>query len=273
MRIRLLSAFVLVLLGASFAQGADPKPYYLALGDSLAVGVQPNGIADVPTNQGYADDLYGLLRFRVPGLALEKLGCSGETSTTMVQGNGPCDYPQGNQLNAALAFIASHRVALITIDIGGDDVYPCYTAASIQDCVTTALPTLEENLSNILGQLRIAAPQTPIVAMNYYDPFAAAWILGGQDRLIAEASIPATDGFNFALESVYAAARIPFADVAGAFRVDSKAVVPDLNIPVSTLLELTYTWMGAPKPYGPDIHPNALGYSVIAGAFAKTLGR
>jgi hypothetical protein len=29
--------------------------------------------------------------------------------------------------------------------------------------------------------------------------------------------------------------------------------------------------MGAPSPFGPDIHPNAVGYAVIAGAFAEKI--
>jgi hypothetical protein len=35
----------------------------------------------------------------------------------------------------------------------------------------------------------------------------------------------------------------------------------------AVFLTLTRTWMAAPAPYGPDIHPNAAGYAVIAGAF------
>jgi lysophospholipase L1-like esterase len=269
MRIRLAGVFVLVLLGASMAH-AEPQTYYLALGDSLAVGVQPSGHGDVNTNQGYADDLYALYRLRVPGLRLAKLGCSGETSTTMIQG-GICYPVGGGQLDAAVAFLATHRVALITLDIGGDDVYQCYQSADISSCVSGALPTLGSNLVYILGRLRLAAGKTPIIAMNYYDPFLAVWVDGTAGKTLAEESVPATDGFNEVLEGVYGSFHVPVADVAKAFRVDSTALVPDLNIPVSTLLALTWTWMGAPAPFGPDIHPNAAGYVVIAGAFAKTI--
>jgi lysophospholipase L1-like esterase len=271
-RIRLIGVFVLLFLAVSLARAAEPKTYYLALGDSLSVGVQPNGHgSDVSTSQGYADDLYALYRLRVPGLGLAKLGCSGETSTTMIEG-GIC-YPAGGggQLGAALDFLASHRVSLITLDIGGDDVYRCYSSADVSSCVSGALPTLGENLSYILGCLRRAAGETPIIAMNYYDPFLAAWLDGAAGKTLAAESVPATNGFNEVLEGVYGAFHVPVADVAGAFRVDSTAVVPDLNIPVGTLLALTWTWMGAPAPFGPDIHPNAAGYVVIAGAFAKTI--
>jgi lysophospholipase L1-like esterase len=33
-----------------------------------------------------------------------------------------------------------------------------------------------------------------------------------------------------------------------------------------------WTWICAPAPLGPDNHPNAAGYAVIADAFAAELG-
>ncbi|MDA8341260.1 MAG: hypothetical protein M0007_03415, partial [Actinomycetota bacterium] len=89
-------------------------PYYLSLGDSLAQGVQPTATGQsVETDQGYANDLYDLYRFAYPGLHLEKLGCPGETTETMVHG-GICSYPEGSQLAAAVAFLRTHRVAFVT---------------------------------------------------------------------------------------------------------------------------------------------------------------
>ena len=40
----------------------------------------------------------------------------------------------------------------------------------------------------------------------------------------------------------------------------------------NVLIELTWTWIGAPPPRGPDTHPNAVGYLAIAGAFYKAIG-
>jgi hypothetical protein len=47
--------------------------------------------------------------------------------------------------------------------------------------------------------------------------------------------------------------------------------VPFLGVPLNVLIALTWTWMGAPPPNGPDIHPNLIGYAAIARAFAKQL--
>ena len=62
-----------------------PKPtYYLTLGDSLAAGAQPNASgATVATNEGYADFLCAIERHKIKQLKLEKLGCLGETTTSM----------------------------------------------------------------------------------------------------------------------------------------------------------------------------------------------
>ena len=67
--------------------------YYLALGDSLSVGVQPDAAGkSLPTGRGYASQLYAVLHAGDPGLRLVKLGCSGETTRTMIDG-GTCSYP------------------------------------------------------------------------------------------------------------------------------------------------------------------------------------
>jgi hypothetical protein len=64
------------------ARRAAPRTsYYLALGDSLSRGIQPDAAgASLPTGQGYADQLYATLRARDRGLRLVKLGCSGGRS-------------------------------------------------------------------------------------------------------------------------------------------------------------------------------------------------
>ena len=121
----ILASAILLVCGIGLAAAAPP-PYYLALGDSTAIGIQPDRFgALVPTNKGYVDDLYKLYRLRHPNLRLQKLGCSGETTSSMLAG-GVCDYPMVTQLAEAVEFIKTHRVALITLSIGGDNVLRCF---------------------------------------------------------------------------------------------------------------------------------------------------
>jgi lysophospholipase L1-like esterase len=272
MRNRLLSLLLaLLLVGAGHA--ATSPTYYLALGDSLAQGVQPSLTGNVQTNQGYADDLFAVFRTRVPGLALAKLGCPAETTSTMIHG-GICTYAEGSQLAAAVSFVRTHQIAFITIDIGGNDIDNCIAITGIDStCFSHALSTVGGNLPQISAALRSAAgPNTPIIGMNYYDPLLAAWTLGPSGQALAYASLQGTVVFNGILQSAYQAFAIPVADVAQAFQSDNFTLIPLVNLPLNVFLTLSWTWMGAAAPLGPNIHPNSLGYAVIAGAFTKKLG-
>jgi hypothetical protein len=62
-----------------------PLPSGVTLGDSIETG------------QGYADDLLAHYEAAFHGaLHVAKLGCPGETTTSMLTGTGsPCTYPQG----------------------------------------------------------------------------------------------------------------------------------------------------------------------------------
>ena len=78
---------------ASTAAGHDrdshlPRfDYYLALGDSLASGVQPDSSGqDVVTSQGYASDIAADLQKRDRDLKFVNLSCPGESTGTMLNG-------------------------------------------------------------------------------------------------------------------------------------------------------------------------------------------
>src|SRR5205814_882025 len=62
-------ALLLAALAPVAAHAAKPKTrYYLALGDSLSVGVQPDAAGtSVETSQGYPNQLLALKRRSIPG--------------------------------------------------------------------------------------------------------------------------------------------------------------------------------------------------------------
>jgi lysophospholipase L1-like esterase len=273
-----VAAIFLLLVTPRLVLATPQLSYYLALGDSLARGVQPlpNGTR-IETNQGYVDDLFGALRLKRPFLKLAKLGCSGETTTTMLSGGGPCFYPAGNQLLQALAFIQTHKVALITISIGGDNIQHCISITGLIDeaCLQAGVDAIQNDLPQIVAALRLAAgPAVPIVGANFYDPFLAAWVLLPQPQgpMLAQDSLVITQGLNILLGGIYTGLGAKVADVAGAFRITDFSNVPVINIPRNVLIELTWTWIGAPPPRGPDTHPNAAGYLAMAVAFYKAIG-
>jgi lysophospholipase L1-like esterase len=275
MRVRfLVPLFLFILCGAHPAIAASGPPYYLALGDSLAQGVQWSPTGDVITTFGYADDLFNQFSKTIPGLTLAKLGCPGETSSSMISGGECQNYSQGSsQLDAAVSFLQTHQVAFVTLDIGANDVDGCITSSGVDtSCVQAGFSSVSSNLPWIIKQLRSAAgPRTPIIAMNYYDPFLAGWTLGSSGRAIALQSLEAATEFNLILGTIYAVFEIPVADVAHAFHTYNLLPVPGENLPVNVFTVLSWTWMTAPPPYGPDIHPNSAGYAAIAAAFVEKI--
>src|SRR5215472_7269902 len=95
------SAVLAALHAGLVRRAVTGTSYYLSLGDSLSLGVQPARTGqDVATSRGYPDRLAAMLRAKLPHLRLVKLGCSGETTATMIHG-GICPYPAGSQLDEA----------------------------------------------------------------------------------------------------------------------------------------------------------------------------
>lgn len=275
----LASALILATAGTTLAAGGSSgqhaKLYYVSVGDSLAAGVQPIGDpADLyRTDQGYAEQLLDLARVESSKLSLVKLGCPGETTTTMIAG-GICAYPHGSQLDEAVAFLHAHRghVAFVTIDIGAND-FPCQAA----ECVPAGVASIQTNLPQILAALRAAAgPEAPIVGMTIYNPFLAAWLLGPDGQAFAQASATQLMGpVNALLRGIFLASGAQVADVEAAFSSNDFTTQVDLGfgpIPLNVARICTWTWVCAPAPLGPDNHANAAGYAAIAGAFATVLG-
>ena len=278
-----VTAVVLAAGGALRAYAADnSSQYYLALGDSLSEGVQPNASPPLfETNRGYVDDLYTVERAKHPGLQLQKLGCPGETTTSMING-GICPYTQGSQLADAVAFLKTHKVAFVTIDIGANNIDSCLAPTGVNPaCVGAGFSAAGSDLPVILATLRSAAPRVPIYGMNYYDPLLAAWLAGQQT--LARESVCITTGFGFGkycgaplppsgfdgeLDGIYAAFGVPVADVATAFQTNNFAAVPLVGLPANVTLVCSWTW--ACSPYQ-NFHANDIGYGVIAATFVRAI--
>ena len=243
--------------------------YYVSLGDSFSVGVQPIGQPPFfETDQGYADQLYAILQQQDRKLKLVKLGCGGESTRSMRFGSvdpsegascGPPDfylhrYPHKTQLAEAVSFLHAHRghVSLVTIDIGGNDVLG-----------GGGLPQIQQNLPVILSDLRAAVgPDVPIVGMNYYDPLLPQVWFTTFDLAALAAEAASLVAINNVLEGDYAAAHDPVADVESAFSNNDTTLQPD-GVPLNVERICTWTWICTAG----DIHPNTSGYAVIARAF------
>ncbi len=177
--ISLLFAFVPAALVVTHAQSPSlrlfgPKQHYLALGDSLAYGLQPN--CSTTCTHGYVNDLFPILQSEGTK-DVTNLGCPGETSTSFI-GGGICPYPTQtpSQLETAVAFLKTHpgKVSPVTLDIGSNDMLPDLIGCTASSNFGTDLARLDNNLTQvILPQLRAALTVNgrvtgSIVMMNYY---------------------------------------------------------------------------------------------------------
>ncbi len=253
--------------------------YYLSLGTSLSVGVQPNSSGTLlPTNDGYSDQLFDSIRpaFDAAGaqpreLRLTKLGCPGETLPDMTLG-GNCIYLAGSQLAAAVEFLTDNmgKVHLVTIDMGGNDFRNAGCIGTTVDfgCIDDVSLQIASDLAPVLTALRDAAgPDTTIVGMNYYNPYLASWLEGAAGELLAVESAQAVAVVTGFLATTYATAGIPVADVAAAFESDdftNMAPAPNELLPVSVANICEFTFMCDADPVGPDIHAKDAGYALIA---------
>ena len=241
---------------------AGPTPlFYLALGDSVPVW---NG------TQSYPYRILAHYQRRLRGLTLDDIAVSGATTESMLT---------GGQYDTALQFLRAHRghVALITIDIGGNDVVGCVGVTGVdQTCATQARATIKRNLGKMLAGLRAAAPHVPLFGMTYYNPFLGNWLASGPARSLTLATTPGLLALNHELASLYGGAK-KTADVQGAFKAtDFKTMVPSRWGTIPIAVERACSWLdivcnkGALQGFGDD--PNLTGAAMIALAFERTIG-
>jgi len=232
------------------AAGAQTPHYYLALGDSLSQGYQPNsnGIG-VDTDQGYVDDVYSSELANDSSLQVEKLGCPGETTKTFMDG-GICPI-YGSQLRAASRFLRLHGAdtSFVTIDIGANNVDNCVSGLAVN------LPCINKGVNQIKKQL-------PVIL--YLD--------GSSGQQLAALSLDLAQEVNTTLDTIYGDYNVPVADVADAFGTYDNTFTNGDTIGGNPVPDDVYnicalTYMCAPSPVGPNIHANPTGYQTIANAF------
>jgi hypothetical protein len=241
-----------------------------------------------------------MLRAELPHLRLVKLGCSGETTATMMRG-GVCPYPAGSQLAQAIRFLRLHRgkTALVTIDIGANDPNSCVLGAkpsTILPCVFSRIPGIARNVGAIMAKLRSAAgKRVVIVGMTYYVPELGLWRSGKTGRQLAVLTGAVAAGANKMLADGYHRHGARVANVFGAFRSSdfgtrAKGIASQAggtaqidgaggkghshgsrSIPPNVAAICALTWMCARAPQGPNEHANDAGYRVIARAFWRAI--
>ena len=264
--------------GGSRVAGADESgPYYLAIGGSESVGVQPDA-ADprgAPSDEGYADDLTRSETSRWPGLQLVELGCPGETASAALDGGGACHYDAGSQVGEALAFLSRAHpgsTVLATVDLGFNDLRPCLGQADGERAlVTAALAEVGQTVTTIVDEDKKSAggPSLDVVGLEKYDPYlGTAYTAGPAGETFAEATLPVFDEREY-----HPRQRLPRRRRIGgrrARRVRHRQQQPTTlagygTVPTDVARVCALTWAYADSPFPHNVHPNAVGYQVVAG--------
>jgi lysophospholipase L1-like esterase len=152
----------------------------------------------------------------------------------------------GGQLRDALRLLATQPAACVVLSIGANDLLPHLRAIGrdgFDEGLSRGIHQYELNLRTIVGAMRDAAPDALLVLLNLYDVFS----LGRRPLPVEPITTGAVCRLNAAIATVARAHRGVVADAFARFlhRED----------------ELT-SITARPR----DIHPNALGHQVLAGA-------
>ncbi len=255
---------------AAAAQAATtPVQYYLAMGDSLGAGTGASTSANDYVNLVYQHELASH-----PGLQLKNLSCGGATTGSVINGPG-CSFTTGTQLGDAEAFLRAHggQVALLTIDIGGNDVDGCIGASGVNAaCEQSGLNAISSNLPKILRGLRAADPTLAIYGMDYYDPFLDQWLTGASGQTVAQESEQGAVVLNNELGQIYAASGSAMADPSTLFQTTNFALTGSYNgmtVPENVALICAWTLMCSQN----NIHANDQGHAELAQAFETSIAQ
>ena len=284
----MLAMTLAVVAGLAAPAVATPtsEAVYLSVGTSLAAGSQidAGGNTTFSSDESYTDQLHQRLQGRIaPELRHVKLGCPGETTDQFLGGvnvfgepsNCAGLYQTGSQMGDALATIAEGDVALITIDIGANDiVHAQQVCAGDAGCIVGSIPTIAGKAAQIVGTFRAAGYDGPIVAMNYYNPQASIavgfyhGVAGRQtpNPELAQQSDVLARGFNQALAQAYGAFDVRVADVYTAFNAGDfgdEAPVNGTPDNVDVLCALTYL-CPTDETVKANFHLNKKGYKEVA---------
>lgn len=259
-------------------EGITVKSYYLALGDSLAFGFQPNG----DYSHGYAQQWFTMLQSKGSRTHID-YGCPGASTQDFVQKQGCGSTPTSHdrytatQLNAAVSFLEAHRnqVSPVSLDLGSNDLVNAMAGAITRgatpsDCkvdgakmepaVAAAVKNLREQILPALVQaLTSSSGQRTgdLVMMNLYDPL----------QNVCPATVSYVEDFNSGLAAAAAQFHVSVANVFTAFGGEGTGSPYRYYNPAIC----TYTWytLACPANTSPtaDPHPSTAGYGTIASAF------
>jgi lysophospholipase L1-like esterase len=271
---RTIVASLAILASVMMAQPARAGTMtYLALGDSVAFG--ETDFTQNPSNgdRGYVADYAAFLATQNGGVTpnVVNLGIDGETTTSFLTGSGRVisipgmtdqqlaawntNYtnpttPQNQMMiqEIASAKAAGNPVGVVTVSLGANDLFqlaanPAFlngTPAEQEAMLKSTLNQVGSIYTALLAEIHGLDPTAKVYAVGEYNPFPA-----NPNNPLNAFAAQAIMGLNATIQSV--------AGSLGATYVDT--YTPFVGH------EAQYTYM---SPTSDNVHPNTLGYSVIA---------
>ncbi|MBS1724429.1 MAG: hypothetical protein JSS66_15915 [Armatimonadetes bacterium] len=258
---------ILALLATASAFGQVKT--YIALGDSVGWGYQPNDTARGPGDKGYVRpvaDAIGVIQGGVRP-TLINLSIPGEDSTSffdtseigfLLNSNYPL-FGHKSQADTFKAKVAQelsrgHVITHVTFALGGNDLLDLLDSAFLarpfseqKAIVDQTLVTTQARLTQEFTLIRQQLPNAVLVVPGYYNPYGA--YPGSPEDTIGRYALPKLNGMLLHFAKLYRGA---YADSYHPFIGN----------------ELAYTWIG-----DGDIHPRDPGYAVMAQQVITRLDR
>jgi lysophospholipase L1-like esterase len=196
----------------------------LALGDSVVFGfitqaghayVNPTNFIGYPAYVGFRERLDDV-----------NAGCPGETTGSFLSASAPdngcrafrSSFPlhvsyASTQLAFAISYLKHHRVRLVTIGIGANDLFllqnSCASNPNPPACIQSGLPavlsSVEQNIVQILIDIRGSGYGGEIILVNYYSVDYSDPVGTGITQLLNQAISAPANAFGAGVADVFTA--------------------------------------------------------------------
>ena len=288
-------SFVAALAAASvLVKPAHSAPVYVALGDSITFGETDLNYVQSYGDRGYVSQFDNTLAASNGGVApaVVNLAIDGETASSFmtnsgrtppVMGRGDAalqlenlNYGNSTALSQGAVFantVAAEQaqgntISTITVTLGFNELAalaptqntPAAEAAAIAQIPAT-LAAYQANYTAVLNEIRSLAPNANLYLLGYYNPFPA-------DPTSPAAPIFNAGGtaLNSVIQGLAAQFGAAYVNNATPFLGNEAQYTYQAVQPAGSSVSGAY---GGMLPIG-NVHPNALGYSVIAADVAAS---
>jgi lysophospholipase L1-like esterase len=267
-----LSAALLFVLAALPASASSEGHSYLALGDSVSFGFNPD-----PSLWPNADNFTGYPEIVAQRLNIEEVNasCPGEATGGFLDLNGTDNLCRpfrfllrdplhvsysGTQMAFATAYLGSHpRTRLVTLTLGANDVFrwltDCQLGSSVGTCplgLGRVLAIAQANLNTIFQNLRATGYTGLIVALTYYSD--------NYNNILPAVLL------NSPMVAAATANRVPIASGIHAWAATAIAAGGGISCAAGLLLPAF-----PPGTAGCDVHPTPLGRDLLAAEVISTI--